>query len=111
MENFTKEEIDQEIKDLEQKKAQIEHEEQIKNKEAYKLSKQLEKLKVVRDKTEAAIIETTKELNKYCTHEKIRTEEYNSEGGYLNRAEYKTCYYCEWCGVLVDEKVTYGGYG
>ena len=104
-------EIDQEIEDLKQEKVKIEKEEAIKNKKAYDLSKQLEKLKVIRDKTESAIIETQKELNKHCTHEKIREEKYNYEGGYLDRAEYHTDYYCMLCGVKVDEKVKYGGFG
>ena len=82
----------------------------LKNKKAFDLSKQLEKLKVVKEKTEKAIIETQLELNKYCTHEKIRTENRSYSGGYLDRAEYWTDYYCEICGVKVNEEVTYGGF-
>ena len=99
-----------EIESLQQEKEQLVKDEEIKNKKALDLSKKLQKLKEVRDKTERAITETTLELNKHCTHEKLRIETRNYPGGYLNRAEYWTEYWCEICGVKVDEKVEYGGF-
>ncbi len=103
-------EKEKQIETLEKEKEEIIKKDEIKNQKALDLSKQLQKLKVVRDKTEKAIIATTLELNKYCTHEKIRTENRNYSGGYLDRAEYWTDYFCEICGVKVDEKVEYGGF-
>ena len=102
--------IDQKIEELKIEKAQIRHEEEIKNHKALDLSKQLKKLKEVCENASKAIIETQLELNKYCTHERIRTENRNYEGGYLNRAEYWTDYFCEICGAKVDEEVEYGGF-
>ena len=99
-----------EIIRLKKEKEKLIEAEEIKNKKAHDLSIQLKKLKVVRDKTDKAIIETTLELNKHCTHEKVRTEERNYPGGYLDRAEYWVDIYCVICGVKVDEKVTYGGF-
>ena len=106
------------IKKIEEEKARLEKEketliekEKIKNLKALELSNQLMKLKHLRDITEKEIISTTLELNKYCTHEKVREEKYNHPGGYLNCAEHWVYYYCELCGVKVDEKVTYGGFG
>ena len=108
---------DQKIKEKEKEIAVLEKEKEkiieaaaIKNQKALDLSKKLQKLKEVRDKTEKAITEITLELNKHCTHEKIRTENRNYPGGYLDRAEYWTDYFCEICGVKVDEKVEYGGF-
>ena len=100
-----------EITRLENEKKRLIEEEETKNKRAIELSNQLKKLKSVREKTDKAIIETTLELNKHCTHEKIRTENRNYPGGYLDRAEHWTDYFCEICGVKVDEKVKYGGFG
>jgi len=102
--------IEEEKERLEREKENLIKAEEIKNKKAHDLSVQLKKLKVVRDKTEKAIIATTLELNKYCTHEKLRTEERNYPGGYLDRAEHWVDTYCVICGVKVDEKVTYGGF-
>jgi hypothetical protein len=110
-EQDAKEIIDIEITKLKQKKVNIEEEEKIKNKKALDLSKQLQKLKVARDMANKAIIETTLELNKCCTHEKVRTDHHNVSGGYLNKSEHWTYYYCELCGVKVDEKVRYGSFG
>ena len=103
--------IDQQIAKLKKEKEILIKEEEIRNKKAFELSEQLQKLKAIRDETEKAIIKTTLELNKYCTHEKTRTEEQSYPGGYLDRAEYITTYYCELCGVKVDEKIAYGGFG
>ena len=58
----------------------------------------------------AAIIEKTKELYKYCTHEKTRDEHRYVAGGYLNRSENITTTYCALCGIQVDEKIHYGSY-
>ena len=103
-------EKDKQIIDLRIEKEEILKKDQIKNKRALNLSKQLQKLKGVRDKTEKEIVETTLELNKCCTHEKVRTEFHNVSGGYLNKSEHWTYYYCELCGVKVDEKVRYGSF-
>ena len=106
-----KEKIDQEIKKLEEKKARIEKEEQIKNKKAHALSEKLQGLKELRDKTEQEIIETRKELLKYCTHEKTSQKTRNYSGSYLDRAEHHVIIVCDWCGEELDKKVSYGGYG
>lgn len=105
-----KEFIDKEIEKLQTKKANILKKEELKNKKAVELSNRLIVLKELRDKTEKEIIEVTLDLNKHCTHEKIRTEHRNYRGGYLDRAEHWTDYFCEICGVKVDEKVEYGGF-
>jgi len=104
------EEKQKEIDLLKKQKEELIKDEETKNQYALDLSKHLKKLKDIRDKNEKAIINTTKELNKHCTHERIRTESHHVEGGYLNRAENWTYYYCEICGVKVDEKVEYGGF-
>ena len=98
------------IEQLRKEQEVIRKKQEIKNKKAHNLSMKLQKLKELRDKTEGQIIETTLELNKLCTHERIRTENRNYAGGYLDRAEYWTDYFCEICGVKVDEKVEYGGF-
>ena len=105
-----KEKIKREIEALEQEKETILKKEEIKNIRAFKLSQDLEQLKKVRDKTEKAIIEKTKELYKYCTHEKTRDEHRYVAGGYLNRSENITTTYCALCGIQVDEKIHYGSY-
>ena len=99
-----------EIEKLQREKENLLKEAEIKNTKAYSLSETLKKLKESKVEIDKQIIEVQKELNKLCTHEKIRTEERNYSGGYLDRAEYWTDYYCEICGVKVDEKVEYGGF-
>ena len=106
-----KEEIDNEIKFLEKEKETIFEKEEIKNQKALDLSNEVKKLKESRDELSQLIIQKNCELAKLCTHEKIRTENRNYAGGYLDRAEYWTDYFCEICGVKVDEKVEYGGFG
>jgi hypothetical protein len=105
------EEKEKEIKLLEKEKEQIIKDDQIKNQKALDLSEKLKKLKELRDQTESQIIDTTLELNKHCTHERIRTKNRSYPGGYLDRAEYWTNYFCEICGAKVDEKVEYGSFG
>jgi len=100
-----------EITRLEEEKQRLIKEEETKNKRALKLSEQLKSLKEIRDTAQKEILEVTLELNKHCTHEKIRTEHRNYPGGYLDRAEHWTDYFCEICGVKVNEKVEYGGFG
>ena len=102
--------IEEEKNKLEEEKKSLIKAEEIKNIRAFKLSQDLEQLKTVRDKTEKSIIEKTKELYKYCTHEKTRDEHRYVEGGYLNKSENITTTYCALCGIQVDEKVKYGGY-
>jgi len=104
-------EIENEKSRLEKEKQRLIKEEETKNKRALKLSEQLKSLKEIRDTAQKEILEVTLELNKHCTHEKIRTEHRNYPGGYLDRAEHWTDYFCEICGVKVDEKVEYGGFG
>ena len=99
-----------EIAKLKKEKQKLQKEKEIKNKDAYNLSVTLKGLKESRSGIDKQIIEVQKELNKLCTHEKIRTEERNYAGGYLDRAEHWTDYFCEICGVKVDEKVSYGGF-
>ena len=104
-------EIEIEKEKLQKEKETILKKEEIKNKKAYDLSMKLQKLKELRDKTEAQITDTILELNKHCTHEKLRIETRNYPGGYLDRAEHWTEYWCDICGIKVDEKVEYGGFG
>jgi len=99
-----------EIEKLQREKENLIKEAEIKNKEAYNLSVTLKGLKESRAGIDKQIIEVQKELNKYCTHEKIREECRNYAGGYMDRAEHWTDYYCELCGIKVDEKVEYGGF-
>jgi len=99
-----------EIIRLKKEKEKLIKEEETKNKKAVELSDRLKGLKELKDKTQKEILEVTLELNKHCTHEKVRTEERNYPGGYLDRAEYWVDTYCVICGVKVDEKVTYGGF-
>ena len=110
-EQASQEFIDKEIEKLKKQKESLIKAEEIKNKKAFELSKKLKELKVKRDKIEVDIIETVKDLNKYCTHEKVRKESSYSSGSYLNKSEYITTYICEWCGIEVDREVCYGGYG
>ena len=105
------EEKQNEISKLEKEKEDLIKEEETKNKKALELSDRIKELQELRDKTQKEIIETTLELNKYCTHERLRTEHRNYPGGYLNRAEHWIDYFCEICGFKVDEKVEYGGFG
>ena len=111
MENISKEEIDQEIKHLESQKEQLEKEEELRQTRAWKLSAEIKYLKEQRDQLSQEIIQKNCELAKLCTHEKVRTENRSYEGGYLDRAEYWTDYFCEVCGMKIDEKVKYGGFG
>ena len=104
-------EIENEKSRLEKEKEQLIKKEETKNKRALKLSEQLKELKEIRDRAQKEILEVTLELNKHCTHEKIRPEHRNYPGGYLDRAEHWTDYFCEICGVKVNEKVEYGGFG
>jgi septal ring factor EnvC (AmiA/AmiB activator) len=105
------EEKQKEIEDFQKQKEMLLKEEEFKNKQALMLSIKLSGLKESRDRIEKKIIETTLELNKYCTHEKTRTEEFNYPGGYLDRSEHRTVYYCVLCGEKVDENVEYGSFG
>ena len=104
-------EKEEQIEILKKQKKVILEEEKSKNKKAHDLSVKLQKLREERNKVEAQIIETKLELNKCCTHEKLRTEEKSYPGGYLDRSEYRVSGYCKLCGVLVDEKVTHGNFG
>ena len=99
-----------EILRLKKEKDRLIEEEETKNKKAVQLSDRLKGLKELKNKNQKEIIEVTLELNKHCTHEKIRTETRNYSGGYLDRAEYWTYYFCEICGVKIDEQVEYGGF-
>jgi len=101
---------EKEIENLQKEKEKILEEEELKNKKALELSTQLKELKELRDNTEKLIIYTTLQLNKHCTHEKIRTEHRSYPGGYLDRSEYWTDYFCEICGLKIEEKVKYGGF-
>lgn len=101
---------EEEIKNLESEKETLIKKKAAQNARAIKLSEQLQELKEVRDTAEKSIIEVKLELDKHCIHDKVRTETRNVPGGYLDRAEYWTYYYCEVCGKKIDEKVKYGGF-
>ena len=105
------EEINREIKRLEKKKEEITKNEKNRNQRAIDLSTELQDLKFQRDSINSIIFSKQLELNKLCTHEKIRTEERNYPGSYLDKSEHHTDYFCEICGVKVDEKVSYGSFG
>ncbi len=103
--------IDQEIDKLVKEKKELEKAEEIKNTKALDLCEEIKALKVQRDEINKLLTEKILELNKHCTHERVRSEESYSSGSYLNKEEYITIYYCDICGVEVDRKVKYGGYG
>jgi len=105
------EEINREIERLERQKEAIVEKKKIKNQKALDLSAELQSLKEQRDKINGEIFQKQLELNKLCTHEKIRTEFRDYPGSYLDKSENWTDYFCEICGVKVDEKVTYGSFG
>ena len=107
---YTPETIDEKIDKLQKEKELLIKKEETKNKQALELSDEIVKLKLVRDETQMKIITLTLELNKLCTHEKVRTEKRYVEGGYLNQAEDITTYYCEICGAKVDEEIKYCGF-
>ena len=102
---------EKEIEALKREQEQILKDEELKKTKAWQLSAYIEKLKLQRDDINQDIIQKSCELAKLCTHEKIRTEDRSYPGGYLDRAEYWTDYFCEVCGIKVDEKVEYGGFG
>ena len=104
-------EIDQEIERLEKQKEVIIEKKKIKNQKALDLSIELQELKEQRDAINGKIFTKQLELNKLCTYERIRTENRSYPGGYLDKSEYWTDYFCEICGVKVDEKVEYGSFG
>ena len=108
---FTKEEIDKEIKNLEQEKAKIYKDEELRETKAWQLSSDIQGLKEQKEWISKELTKKKLELNKLCPHEKIREEYENYPGGYLDKAEHWTYYFCEVCGVKVDEKVKYGGFG
>ena len=103
--------IEEEKSRLEKEKQNILEKEEIKNQKALDLSAELQSLKEQRDKINGEIFQKQLKLNKLCTHEKIRTENRNYPGSYLDKSEHWTDYFCEICGVKVDEKVTYGSFG
>lgn len=104
-------EIEKESQRLELEKQDLIKKEEIKNIEALKLSNHMNELKEQRDWINSEIIKTQLKLNKLCTHEKISKKESYSSGSYLNKEEYITEWFCDWCGELVDREVKYGGFG
>ena len=102
--------IDEKIEKLKKEKQVLIEKEETKNTEALELSAKISELKSIRDVAESKIIRLTLELNKLCTHEKVRSENRYVEGGYLNQAEDITTYYCEICGAKVDEEIKYCGF-
>jgi peptidoglycan hydrolase CwlO-like protein len=109
--NWKIKEKEVEIALLQKEKEDLERKEEIKNIEALELSNHLKELKEKRDSINEEMIKTQLKLNKLCTHERIRKQYRNYSGGYLNRAEHWTDYFCDICGAKVDEKVKYGGFG
>jgi len=94
-----------------EKKNTKEPEEKVsKEKQIKVLSQQLEKLKRERSKNDKDITDTVRKLFKLCDHKKIKKHEHIVPGGYLNKTQYITTYYCEICGCVVDEEIKYGDY-
>ena len=104
-------EKEKEIEKLQQEKDKIIKEAVIKNEKAYSLAETLKKLQESRDEIQKQIIEVKKELNKHCTHEKISTTTSHSPGSYLDRSSTTETDICDWCGIVVDERTSYGYYG
>ena len=100
-----------EIEKLKKEQEQILKDEELKETKAWQLSEDLKEIKEQIAWLEREKIKKKLELNKLCTHEKVRTESRYVEGGYLDRSESWTYYYCELCGAKIDEKVSYGGFG
>lgn len=103
--------IEEEKKLLDAEKEEILEAEELKETKAWQLSADIQELKEQREWMGKEITKKKLELAKLCTHEKIRTENRNYPGGYLDKAEYWTDYFCVVCGIKVDEKVEYGGFG
>ncbi len=104
-------EKEKEIEKLQEEKEKIIKDAVIKNEKAYSLAETLKKLKESREEIEKNIIEVKKELNKHCTHEKFTTKKDNYSGSYLDRSEHIETDVCDWCGIVIDKRVSYGGYG
>ena len=85
--------------------------EELRETKAWQLSSDIQGLKEQKEWISKELTKKKLELNKLCPHEKIREEYENYPGGYLDKAEHWTYYFCEVCGVKVDEKVKYGGFG
>ena len=97
-------------------------EEKIIKKEITGLVKQINKLKVKRDKTntkfnaqivliESELQEQRDKLQFVCSHEKTHNKELYIEGSYYNKSEYITDIVCDNCGLILKTKKTLGGYG
>jgi len=79
--------------------------------EAIALSKEI-KVKIKRrDKLSEEIFQKQTFLKEICPHEEIIEKQSHVPGGYLDRAEYHTEWFCDLCGKLMDSKVKYGGFG
>ena len=92
-------------------KEMILEDEKLKETKAWQLSNDLKEINEQINWLQKEAIKKKLELDKLCTHEKIREEYRNYPGGYLDRAEYWTDYFCDVCGAKIDEKVKYGGFG
>lgn len=81
------------------------------NSKALLLKKDINRLEVRVDKLSYEINNKKKELQLICIHNKTREKNSYVEGGYLNRSEHTKRIICATCGKVLDEKITYGGFG
>jgi len=79
--------------------------------EAIALSKEIKKKIKRRDKLSKEIYLKQTLLKELCPHEEIVEKHTHISGGYLDRAEYHTEWFCDLCGKLMDSKIKYGGFG
>lgn len=78
---------------------------------AISLSKKLKELRKRRDKLDIQINEMNNELVECCPHDEVMSDESYVSGSYLDKEQYITTYYCGLCGVKLDKKIKYGGFG
>ena len=65
------------------------------------------------EKINKEIEEKTAEFHRVCIHppDKVEVKDSYVDGSYYDKCQYIKKYYCTVCGKLIDEQVTYGGYG
>ena len=83
------------------------------NGEALVLRNALNRLRRRREKINKEIEEKTAEFHRVCIHppDEIEVKDSYIDGSYYDKCQYIKKYYCKICGKLVDEEVTFGGYG
>lgn len=72
---------------------------------------ELTKLNKKRDKLNQKINKVYLELREICTHSKTKEYSYYEEGDYYSRSKYHRQVKCEFCGEIIKDDITYGGYG